>query len=52
MELRQDSCTRDYHVYNEVWTPVLGQVLLSESNLTLQDSLHIGAYRLEIISSN
>ena len=33
MELRQDSCIRGYHVYNEIWTAVLGEVLITEREL-------------------
>ena len=33
MEIRQDSCIRGYHVYNEIWTAVLGEVLLTQREL-------------------
>ena len=33
MELRQDSCVLGYHVYNEIWTAVLGEVLETEEEL-------------------
>ena len=33
MELRKDSCICGYHVYNETWTTVLGEVLLMEREL-------------------
>ena len=33
MELRKDSCIRGYHVYNETWTVVLGEDLLTEREL-------------------
>ena len=33
MELRLDSSIRGYHVYNEIWTAVLGEVLLTEREL-------------------
>ena len=35
MELRQDSCIRGYHVYNEIWTAVLGEVLITENVFTI-----------------
>ena len=33
MKIRQDSCIRGYHVYNEIWTAVLGEVLLTQREL-------------------
>ena len=33
MEIHQDSCIRGYHVYNEIWTAVLGEVLLTQREL-------------------
>ena len=28
-----DSCVRAYHAYNEIWTAVLGEVLITEREL-------------------
>ena len=28
-----DSCVRGYHVYDEIWTAVLGEVLITEREL-------------------
>ena len=33
MELCLDSCICGYHVYNEIWTVVLGEVLITEREL-------------------
>ena len=33
MELHQDSCICGYHVYDEMWTVVLGEVLITEREL-------------------
>ena len=33
MELCQDCCIRGYHIYNEKWTVVLGEVLITEREL-------------------
>ena len=33
MEFRMDSCVRGYHVYDEIWTAVLGEVLITEREL-------------------
>ena len=33
MEWRQDSCIHGYHVCNEIWTAVLGEVLITEREL-------------------
>ena len=33
MELRQDSCIRGYHVYNKIYTAVLGEVLETKREL-------------------
>ena len=30
MELHQNCCIHGYHVYNEIWTAVLGEVLITE----------------------
>ena len=33
MEFHIDSSVRGYHIYNEVWTTVLGEVLITEREL-------------------
>ena len=33
MELHQNSCIRGYHIYNEIWTVVLWEVLITEREL-------------------
>ena len=33
MEFRMDSCIRDYHVYEEIWTAVFGEELYTEREI-------------------
>ena len=33
MELHQDSCVCGYHIYNDIWTSVLKEVLLTQREL-------------------
>ena len=38
-----DSCIRGYHVYNEIWTAVLGEVLITDREL---HNVALGEYTL------
>ena len=48
MEANVNSCMRGFHVYQDVWTPIIGEVLACRREMTnIEDRYAIAVYKME-----
>ena len=48
MEASVDSCVRGFHVYQDIWTPVMGEILVCRRETTnVEDRYAAAVYKSE-----